>query len=337
MLSLIGALGAYSAETPGGPENTFVRQLVWIGLGLCVCLAVAAVDYHLLTDYAFLLYIGAILMLLAVLLFGVEIHGSKSWLAVGPVRFQPSEFGKLVLILTLARYLAAIEGPSVRRRHFLAITLLTLVPMGLVILQGDLGTAMMYFPILLAVILVAGLRLRFLVGLLALMLCMAPAGWFVMKNYQRQRILATLNPELDPQGVGYQTRQSLIAIGSGGLFGKGIGQGDQSQLGFVPEIHSDFIFSLIAEEAGLVGASVILLLYLLVLMRMVHIADVARDRTGIYIIAGLVALIFSHVVVNLGMTLGLLPPDRYSAAAAQLWRFLHASHLHCYRHRTECL
>lgn len=308
VLSLIGALGAYSAETPGGPENTFVRQLVWIGLGLCVCLAVAAVDYHLLTDYAFLLYIGAILMLLAVLLFGVEIHGSKSWLAVGPVRFQPSEFGKLVLILTLARYLAAIEGPSVRRRHFLAITLLTLVPMGLVILQGDLGTAMMYFPILLAVILVAGLRLRFLVGLLALMLCMAPAGWFVMKNYQRQRILATLNPELDPQGVGYQTRQSLIAIGSGGLFGKGIGQGDQSQLGFVPEIHSDFIFSLIAEEAGLVGASVILLLYLLVLMRMVHIADVSRDRTGIFIIAGLVALIFSHVVVNLGMTLGLLPP-----------------------------
>ena len=308
VLSLIGALGAYSAETPGGPENTFVRQLVWIGLGLCVCLAVAAVDYHLLTDYAFLLYIGAILMLLAVLLFGVEIHGSKSWLAVGPVRFQPSEFGKLVLILTLARYLAAIEGPSVRRRHFLAITLLTLVPMGLVILQGDLGTAAMYLPILLAVILVAGLRLRFLVGLLALMLCMAPAGWFVMKNYQRQRILATLNPELDPQGVGYQTRQSLIAIGSGGLFGKGIGQGDQSQLGFVPEIHSDFIFSLIAEEAGLVGASVILLLYLLVLMRMVHIADVSRDRTGIYIIAGLVALIFSHVVVNLGMTLGLLPP-----------------------------
>ena len=308
VLSLIGALGAYSAETPGGPENTFVRQLVWIGLGLCVCLAMAAVDYHLLTDYAFLLYIGAILMLLAVLLFGVEIHGSKSWLAVGPVRFQPSEFGKLVLILTLARYLAAIEGPSVRRRHFLAITLLTLVPMGLVILQGDLGTAAMYLPILLAVILVAGLRLRFLVGLLALMLCMAPAGWFVMKNYQRQRILATLNPELDPQGVGYQTRQSLIAIGSGGLFGKGIGQGDQSQLGFVPEIHSDFIFSLIAEEAGLVGASVILLLYLLVLMRMVHIADVSRDRTGIYIIAGLVALIFSHVVVNLGMTLGLLPP-----------------------------
>ena len=308
VLSLIGALGAYSAETPGGPGNTFVRQLVWIGLGFCVCLAVAAVDYHLLTDYAFFLYICAILMLLAVLLFGMEIHGSKSWLVVGPVRFQPSELGKLVLILTLARYLAAIEGASVRGRHFLAVILLTLVPMGLVILQGDLGTAAMYLPILLAVILVAGLRARFLVGLLALTLCLSPAGWFVMKNYQRQRILATLNPELDPQGVGYQTRQSLIAIGSGGLLGKGIGQGDQSQLGFVPEIHSDFIFSLIAEEAGLAGASVILILYLLVLMRMVRIAQVSRDRTGIFIVAGLVALIFSHVVINVGMTLGLLPP-----------------------------
>ena len=308
VLSLIGALGAYSAETLGGQGNTFVRQLVWIGLGLCVCLVVAAVDYHLLTDYAFLLYICAILMLLGVLLFGVEIHGSKSWLALGPIRFQPSELGKLVLILTLARYLAGIEGSFVPRRHFLAVTLLTVVPMGLVILQGDLGTATMYLPILLAVTLVAGLRVRFLIGLLALMLCAAPAGWLVMKNYQRQRILATLDPELDPQGVGYQTRQSLIAIGSGGLFGKGIGQGDQSQLGFVPEIHSDFIFSLIAEEAGLIGASVILLLYLLVLMRMVHIAEVSRDRTGIFIVAGLVALIFSHVVVNIGMTLGLLPP-----------------------------
>ena len=129
-----------------------------------------------------------------------------------------------------------------------------------------------------------------------------------MKDYQRQRILATLNPELDPQGVGYQTRQSLIAIGSGGVFGKGIGQGDQSQLGFVPEIHSDFIFSLIAEEAGLVGAGTILLLYLLVLMRMVHIAEVSLDRTGILIVTGLVALIFSHVIVNLGMSMGVLPP-----------------------------
>ena len=308
VLSLIGALGAYSAETPGGPGNTFVRQLVWIGLGLCVCLVVASIDYHFLTDYAFLFYGCVILMLLGVLLFGVEIHGSKSWLAFGPVRFQPSELGKLVLVLTLARYLAGIEESFLRRRHFLAVTVLALVPMGLVLLQGDLGTAAMYLPILLAVALVAGLRVRVLIGLLALMLCLAPAGWFVMKNYQRQRILATLNPDLDPRGVGYQTRQSLIAIGSGGVFGKGIGQGDQSQLGFVPEIHSDFIFSLIAEEAGLIGACVILLLYLLVLMRMVHIAEVSRDRTGIFVMAGLVALIFSHVVVNLGMTLGMLPP-----------------------------
>ena len=140
VLSLIGALGAYSAETPGASGNTFVRQLVWIGLGLCVCLVVASVDYHLLTDYAFLLYICAILMLLGVLLFGVEINGSKSWLALGPVRFQPSELGKLVLILTLARYLAGIEGSFVHRRHFLAVTLLTVVPMGLVILQAELET-----------------------------------------------------------------------------------------------------------------------------------------------------------------------------------------------------
>ena len=308
VLSLIGALGAYSAETPGGPGSTFARQLIWIGLGVLVCLLVASVDYHILADYAFLLYMGAILMLMGVLLFGVEINGSKSWLAFGPVRFQPSELGKLILILALARYLAGIDGRFVRRRDFLVVLMLTLAPMGLVLLQGDLGTAVMYLPIFLAITVVSGLRLRFLVGVLVVVLCLAPLGWYAMKDYQRQRILATLNPELDPQGVGYQTRQSLIAIGSGGVFGKGIGQGDQSQLGFVPEIHSDFIFSLIAEEAGLVGAGTILLLYLLVLMRMVHIAEVSLDRTGILIVTGLVALIFSHVIVNLGMSMGVLPP-----------------------------
>jgi rod shape determining protein RodA len=128
-----------------------------------------------------------------------------------------------------------------------------------------------------------------------------------LKDYQKQRILVTLDPDLDPQGIGYQTRQSQIAIGSGGLLGKGVGQGLQSKLGFVPEVHTDFIFALLAEEIGFVGASIILMLYLLVLMRLIHIAETARDRVGILIVTGVASLMFFHVVVNVGMTLGILP------------------------------
>src|SRR5690606_20437166 len=182
------------------------------------------------------------------------------------------------------------------------------LPMSLVILQGDLGTAAMYFPIVLAMLLVAGIRLRVLMILLLIGALLAPVGWMVLKDYQKQRILVTLDPGLDPQGYGYQVRQSQIAIGSGGITGRGLGNGMQSQLGFVPEIHTDFIFALLAEETGVIGCIFILALYLFVLWRLISIAEQARDRQGILIITGISALIFVHVAVNVGMALGLVPP-----------------------------
>ena len=175
------------------------------------------------------------------------------------------------------------------------------------VLQGDMGTALMYFPILGGMMLVAGLRLRFLVAILLICALLAPLGWFMLHDYQRARILVTFNPDLDPQGVGYQARQSKIAIGSGGWTGKGLGQGSQSQLGFVPEIRTDFIFALLAEEHGLLGAAAILLLYLFVLFRITGAAELSRDRTGLLIVTGVGCLLFAHVVTNVGMTLGLLP------------------------------
>jgi rod shape determining protein RodA len=166
----------------------------------------------------------------------------------------------------------------------------------------------MFFPILIGMMLVAGLKLRFIIGALVVALCMAPVGWMCLKDYQKQRILATLDPGLDPQGVGYQVQQSQIAIGSGGMFGRGLGEGMQSQLGFVPEVQTDFIFSLLAEETGFVGACVLLLLFLVLVTRLFRIAGQARDRTGILIVTGIASLVLFHVVVNVGMTLGMVPP-----------------------------
>ena len=306
-LSLMGGVGVYSAAEPGS-SGLFIRQLIWIALGIGVCAVLVSLDYRLYTDYAPVWYCGGLVLLVLVLLYGSEINGSRSWLVLGPVHIQPSELGKLAVILTLAKSLANLNRRHPGTWHLLKVGFLTLVPMVLVVLQGDLGTALMYIPIMLGIVVVAGLRLRILVWCLLAVLCASPVAWIYLKDYQKQRILTTLDPELDPQGVGYQTRQSQIAIGSGGVFGRGIGQGSQSHLGFVPEIHSDFIFALLAEETGLIGAGTVLLLYLLVLMKLIGIAVESRDRTVILVVTGVVSMISSHVLVNVGMTLGLLPP-----------------------------
>lgn len=307
LLALVGFLGIYSATTQGGPTHILTRHITWVGLGLLACFLVVSVDYHLLTDHALFFYGCSILVLIGILFFGIEANGSRSWMRLWGFSFQPSELVKIVVILALARYLAERNENFLTRKDFILLIAMTLLPTILVILQGDLGTALMYFPILIGIMVVGGLKMRFLVGVLIVVLCVAPTGWLLLKDYQKQRILVTFDPELDPQGYGYQTRQSLIAVGSGGVVGKGLGQGSQARLGFVPEIYTDFIFALLGEETGFLGASFILLLYLLLLMRLMRIAEMARDRTGILIITGVASLLFFHMLVNVGMTLGISP------------------------------
>ncbi len=308
LLALLGALGIYNASSGGGDYSIFLRHILWIVLGVGVCLFVMSIDYHFLADHALLLYTLSALTLIGILFFGTEVNGSKSWITLGGLSFQPSELAKLTVILLLARYLGELNENHLRRKHFLILVSITFLPMILITTQGDLGTALMFLPILFGMMMVAGVKRRLLTGVLIVSLCVAPLSWFLLQDYQRQRILATFDPGLDPQGIGYQSRQSQIAIGSGGLFGKGLGQGLQSQLGFVPEIHTDFIFAILAEEIGFVGAIVILMLYLLVLMRLIRIAETARDRVGILLITGVACLMFFHVGINVGMTLGIVPP-----------------------------
>lgn len=307
-LALLGALGVYSADIQSGGGSYYVRQLIWVGLGVVVCLILSTIDYHLFSDHAFLIYGFALILLLAILFFGTEVNGSRSWIYLGGIGFQPSEFVKIVIILVMACFLAERSENHLGGKQMVSLALVAFLPLSLVALQGDLGTALMYVPMVLGIMLVAGLRLRVLAGFLAIGLLLAPFGWYSLKEYQRQRIMVTLDPSLDPSGVGYQSRQSEIAIGSGGLTGKGMGNGMQSQLGFVPEIHTDFIFALLAEESGLVGAGLVLLLYGVVLFRMIAIAEQARDRAGILILTGIASALFSHIVVNIGMALGIIPP-----------------------------
>lgn len=307
VLCAFGILGIYSAGAHDPGNQVYLRQLVWVGLGVLVCIVATSVNYRFLIDHAFFLYGCSILLLIGILFFGTEVNGSRSWISFGGLNFQPSEAVKIVVILALANYLADLNENYLKRSHFLALSAITMAPVVLIVLQGDLGTALMYFPILLGILAVAGLKMRFLAGALALALCVAPAGWLFLKDYQKERILATVNPDHDPQGIGYQTRQAKIAIGSGGLLGKGLGHASQSQLGFVPEIRTDFIFALIAEEKGFVGAGLILVLYFLILMRLIRIAETAQDRAGILVVTGVASLLFFHVIVNVGMTLGILP------------------------------
>ena len=307
-LAGIGLTGVYSATLHGAQSNLFLKQIIWICAGTVLFLFLNLSDYRFPIDHAFVIYAAAVFSLVAVLLFGTEVHGSRSWIRISGVGFQPSEFAKVAVVLVLARYLGGQHEDYLSKTRILILTGLTLCPALLVVMQGDLGTALTYFPILMGTMFVAGLRLRLVLQALTLSLLSAPFAWFALKDYQQQRILVTLNPSLDPQGVGYQTSQSIIAVGSSGLTGKGFGQGLQSQLGFVPEIHSDFVYALLTEEWGLLGGGLILCLYLLLFQRLAWIGGQARDRSGILIVTGVASLIGFHVLVNVGMSLGISPP-----------------------------
>jgi len=306
-LSGLGMLGVYSASVAHG-NQLYWGQLLRIGIALTVCVGITFIDYRQLIDRAFVLYLAFLGVLTLVLIFGKEINGSKSWIGIGDFNFQPSELAKIVVILVMVRLLSDNSEDRVSNRQLVILGAVSAVPILLVILQHDLGTAVMFLPAIAGVVFCAGVRKRVFAYALLILVLAAPLIWLGLKDYHRQRVLVTIDPELDPLGIGYQTRQSQIAIGSGGIWGRGIGKGLQSQLGFVPESHNDFIFALLAEETGLVGALAILALYMLLISRLITLGQEARDREGMLLIAGIVAYLFSHVAVNVGMALGIVPP-----------------------------
>jgi len=306
----VGALTIASATYVGarGMSPYVIRQASWIALGILVLVAAVSFDYRVLNRYGYALYALALVSLALVPLIGVSGGGARRWLAVGPLSLQPSEFMKVALVVALTCYLHRSVGEArLPLRRLLIPAGLLAVPAYLVLRQPDLGTVIVICLAAFTVLLLSGLPLR-LILLAAFVIGPAlPYGWHHLKPYQQQRLVSFVNPQADPLGAGYHVRQSQIAIGSGMVYGKGYLHGTQNQLNFLPEQHTDFIFSVYAEEWGFLGAAALLILYIAFILRGMVIATRARDNLGALLAAGLTGTIFWQVVINIAMTSGALP------------------------------
>jgi len=318
-ISGFGLAAVYSATyTVHGPSPLFFKQAVWISIGVVIMFLMLIPDYHSIGRYAYILYASSVFLLLLVMVFGRTGMGAQRWLAIGPFVFQPSEFAKLSLTLALARFFAEDPKRGGYELKELAVPVaMVLVPLMLVLKQPDLGTALMLLLTASLIVILAGIRLR---SVLVILLTMALIGslvflvspvrhkiWGSLKPYQQNRIKAFIDPSSDPLGSGYHANQSKIAVGSGQITGKGYRKGTQSQMAFLPERHTDFIFAVIAEETGLVGSSVLIVLYLALLLIGVDTAKNAKDRLGVLMAGGIVSMISLYVFINVGMAVGIVP------------------------------
>lgn len=318
-IAFIGLAAVYSATyTSRGPSPLFTKQIAWISIGLVVMFLALIPDYHTVGRYAYLLYAVSLVFLFLVMLMGKTGMGAQRWLAIGPFAFQPSELTKLSITLALARYFAEDPKQGNYELKDLAIpVVMVLVPLILVLKQPDLGTAIMLLLTSSMIIMLAGIRLRsvmvvLLIGatIASLVFLVSPVRhkiWGSLKPYQQNRIKAFIDPSSDPLGSGYHANQSKIAVGSGQIMGRGYRKGTQSQMAFLPERHTDFIFAVISEETGLVGSSVLLFLYVLLLLLGVDTAKNAKDRLGVLMAGGIVSMLSLYVFINMGMAVGIVP------------------------------
>ena len=309
ILLAIGVATIFSATFAVRNTAMEIKQLYAIALGLVLMVVAISLDYRRLVDRAPLLYLAAVGVLVYVLAFGPRIAGTRRWfMGPGGFQVQPSEFAKLVAALLVAKLFAEAKKDTLGLMDVFvpgaAVGLMAL----LIAAEPDLGTAFTLVPLFLTVAFLAGLRVRAILGVVVVMMVVGSLGWmFALKEYQKSRIYTFLDPNLDPRGAGYQKIQSEIAVGSGGVAGKGYKQGTQSQLGYLPARHTDFIFSVLAEENGFVGVVAVLGLYMFILWRAFETAQMARDRVGAFLAAGVAAVLAFQVVYNVAMVAGLVP------------------------------
>jgi len=307
LLALVGLVTVHSASVDLSIDH-LPRQAAWVGIGLMMFVVVFLIDYQLLTKFSLAIYSATIVLLLLVLLIGEEAGGARSWLAFGGYRLQPSELAKIATVLLLARYLAGVNSRHLSLGQIAVSGIIVAGPMAFVILQRDLGGAAMFVPMASGMLVIAGVRGKVALTGLAVLALVGTVVWnFGMLDYQRERVETFVSPGSDPQGAGYQLRQSKIAVGSGQLTGRGYLQGTQSQLRFLPALHTDFIFAVLAEEWGFLGVFVVLALYATYILNAMLVANRARDRAGILVVVGLLSGFAFHVIYNTGMVIGLLP------------------------------
>lgn len=308
-LGIANLVSATHAGSDGLLSPNVVRQLAALGIGSLLLVATLLVDYRHLERWGWFVYAGTLLLLASTLVLAPVTRGNQSWLVFGPLRLQPSEFAKLGLVVALARYFHRHPPGEIERlRDLWRPGLIMAGPVGLIVLQRDMGVAVLTLLIGCTYLLFVRIPLRAWLAVAGTALAMLAAIWlFALEPYQKSRILDVIDPARDPLASGYQANQSRIAIGSGGLFGKGYLEGTQTQLRFLPTQHTDFIFSVLAEEWGLVGASTVLVLYFVLLIWGLFVARGSKDRFGALLAVGIVGMLFWPAVVNLAMVVGLGP------------------------------
>ncbi len=307
-ICVVGVIQIYSATLDTASQGAWWKQVFYVLGGIVLMWLVLTIDYHSMLHYVPVLYLGSVAVLLITSVAGEATFGSRRWIPLGGgFHLQVSEFVKLVIILLVARYLTDLHKDDLDIWEALKLAGLVLIPVALVLRQPDLGTALTYLAILMVGAFLAGLHWKYVAAIVVALGLALPASSIFLKDYQRQRLVSFMNPDEDPRGAGYHTIQSQIAIGSGGMTGKGFLKGTQSRLRFLPVPYKDFIFSAFAEEEGFAGVVVMLSLYFVLLMRIVQNAQMAPDRAGMYICMGIAALLLCHILVNVGMVAGMMP------------------------------
>ncbi len=306
-LCTLGVLQIYSATFATKWGDAWWKQIVWVGSGLVMMWALSNIDYHVLLNRIIYFYGLGLVLLVTTLVAGNKVFGSTRWIRVAGFTLQTSEFMKIILIVLIAKFLTDWKLDTLEWKDIGKLAALVGIPMLLVMKEPDLGTSLTYLPILICGILMAGLRWKYLLIITAILMVTLPIGYHFLKPYQKDRLVSFIYPDRDPKGTGFQVIQSKIAVGNGGMWGRGAKESSQTHLGFLPVPHTDFIFSSFAEEHGFVGVVIALVMYFLLIMQIVQNAQTAPDRAGLYLCMGVAALLLFHVLVNVGMVVGRMP------------------------------
>ena len=302
----MGVVQIHSATEHTKFAGAHIKQIYWVVGGVAAMFLVSLINYQAVLDQVHWMYIASIASLMSVMIFGQKYLGARRWIKLpGGQHFQPSEWVKLILILAVAKYFADLHQKELSWPDFFKAGAIVGIPMLMVLRQPDLGTALTYLPIAIMGLFLGGLHWKQAVIVILAGGLMMPLAWHVLKPYQRERLVSFMEPEADSQGSGYQVIQSLIAVGSGGIWGSA--EGSQTHLAFLPVPQTDFIFAALSEEHGFVGALGVLLLYFIVLMRLTQNAQTAPDRAGTFVVMGVVAVLSFHILVNVGMVVGFMP------------------------------
>lgn len=311
ILTVIGLIFIYSVSSGKGDFDNFKKQIIFLGIGILLMFFLSFVDWRFFREnsvFILVIYFFCLIALLGLFFFAPSIRGVKAWYKLGPVSFDPIEFTKIVLTIILAKYFSTRHVEMYRITHIILSGFYVALPAFLIFLQPNLGSALVLVFLWLWILLISGIKLRHFFVLALCGIVLLAFGWHsFLKDYQKDRILSFLKPEADPLGMNWSQNQAKIAIGSGGIFGQGFGKGSQTQYGFLPEPQTDFIFSVIAEEWGLAGATVVLSLFLLLILRIIKIVELSLGNFPRFFSIGFLIVLISQVFINIGMNLGILP------------------------------